>query len=215
MKLLLTSQGITNKSIEKKFFEMVGKKPEDIYLSYVPTAVNMAPVDDKRWMVENIQILDLMGIGTIDIVDFSAIPKESWRERFGKSDVIFVEGGSVPPLLSGAKKVGLDKLFPEILKNKVYVGCSAGSQLVCEVVTAGSRSSSAGIWHDKGFGFVDFSIRPHFNRSDRSFFTEDIIAKIAKEYASTFYAIDDNTAIAVVDNRVEVVSEGKWKIFEK
>jgi dipeptidase E len=27
------------------------------------------------------------------------------------------------------------------------------------------------------------------------------------------YAIDDETAIKVVDNAVEVVSEGQWKLF--
>lgn len=29
------------------------------------------------------------------------------------------------------------------------------------------------------------------------------------------YAVDDETAIKVVDGKVEVVSEGEWKLFEK
>jgi dipeptidase E len=28
------------------------------------------------------------------------------------------------------------------------------------------------------------------------------------------YAIDDQTAVKVVDGKVEVVSEGEWKLFE-
>jgi len=29
------------------------------------------------------------------------------------------------------------------------------------------------------------------------------------------YAIDDETAVAVIDGTVEVVSEGRWKLFNR
>jgi len=35
----------------------------------------------------------------------------------------------------------------------------------------------------------------------------------AAEIAGPAYAIDDETAISVVDGTVEVVSEGNWKLF--
>lgn len=213
MKLLLTSQGITNKSIEKKFFELVGKKPEDIILCYIMTSVNMVPATHKWWMLDNLRQIEGMGIGQIDIMDFVSIPKKNWLPRLQASDVIFMEGGSAFGLLEAVKNTGLDKELPNLLKNRVYVGASAGSMLLCQEEVTSDKTDPSGFKHDKGLGIVNFSIRPHFYRPDHSVFTEEALAKFAKEYNCTFYGINDNTAICVTDKKVEVVSEGKWKKF--
>ena len=47
MKLLLTSAGIKNKTIAKALFELVGKKPADISLVFIPTASNVEKGDKK------------------------------------------------------------------------------------------------------------------------------------------------------------------------
>ena len=41
MKLLLTSGGIANKSIAKALFDLVGKKPKDTSIVFIPTASNV------------------------------------------------------------------------------------------------------------------------------------------------------------------------------
>ncbi len=41
MKLLLTSCGITNKSIANALFELVGKKQEETTVAFIPTASNI------------------------------------------------------------------------------------------------------------------------------------------------------------------------------
>jgi dipeptidase E len=41
MKLLLTSAGITNKSIANALFELVGKSPEETTIVFIPTASNV------------------------------------------------------------------------------------------------------------------------------------------------------------------------------
>ena len=214
MKLLLTSTGITNKTISDKFFEMVGKKPQDITLAFIPTAVNVSSNPNKRWMIDNIIRLDAMSIGSIDIVDFSAIPKDMWLPRLQRADVIFVEGGTPSYLISEMKKAGFDRLLLRGLEDKLYVGCSAGSNVLGEVVIKSSKEAPGYIKED-GFGIVQFSIRPHFFREDKVQFSEDVIADFAKKYNSDFYAIDDESAIAVEDNEVTIVSEGRWKKFSK
>lgn len=213
MKLLLCSQGFTNKTIEKKFFEMVGKKPEEISLAYIPTAVNMAPVDDKRWMIKNLTKLDELEIGSIDIVDFSAIPKDVWQKRLEKVDVIYIEGGTGKFFLAEIKKVGFDEFLKKILNDKVIVGCSVGGSFLGEKIVT-SSSVSPGYSLFDGLGFFDFGIRPHFYRKDRSQFSEEKIAEIARELNTTFYAIDDETAISVEDGNVEVISEGRWRKYD-
>ena len=213
MKLLLTSQGITNKSIEKKFFELVGKKPEDIVLCYIMTSVNLVSETNKWWMIDNLMKIKAMGIGQIDIMDFVSVPKDNWLPRLQASDVIFMEGGSAFGLLEAAKRAGLDKELPELLQSKVYVGASAGSMLLTKEEVTSDKADPSGFKHGKGLGIVDFSMRPHFYRPDRSTFTEELLAKFAKQYNTTFYGIDDDTAIVVTDGEIEIISEGKWKKF--
>ena len=53
MKLLLTSGGITNKSIADALFELVGKKPEDTALVFIPTAANVE-TGDKSWFINDL-----------------------------------------------------------------------------------------------------------------------------------------------------------------
>lgn len=66
---------------------------------------------------------------------------------------------------------------------------------------------------DKSLGLFDFAIHPHL---DYVAFPENSLANLEKLAATLpmpSYAIDDQTAIKVVDGMVEVVSEGHWKRF--
>jgi dipeptidase E len=66
---------------------------------------------------------------------------------------------------------------------------------------------------DETLGMVGFSIFPHL---DHEMLPENTMAD-AERWAAGMpvpaYAIDDQTAIKVVDGTVEVVSEGHWKLF--
>ena len=66
---------------------------------------------------------------------------------------------------------------------------------------------------DRTLGVVDFSIFPHL---DHELMPENTMAEAerwAADIAGPAYAIDDQTAIKVVDGAVEVVSEGQWTQF--
>jgi dipeptidase E len=65
----------------------------------------------------------------------------------------------------------------------------------------------------RGAGLVDFAMIPHFENEN---FPDASIANAEKWAAKlpvSVYAIDDQTAIKVVDGTVEVISEGSWKLF--
>jgi dipeptidase E len=66
---------------------------------------------------------------------------------------------------------------------------------------------------DSTLGIVDFSIFPHL---DHELLPENTMAD-AERWAAGIpgpaYAIDDETAIKVVDGTVEVISEGHWRLF--
>ena len=128
MKLLLTSGGITNKSIANALFDLVGKKPEDTSLVFIPTASNVEK-GDKDWFINDLVNLKNLNLKEIDIADISAIDKKLWLPRMEDADVLFFEGGNSYHLMEWLNKSGLAQILPELLKTKVYVGLSAGSMV--------------------------------------------------------------------------------------
>ena len=66
---------------------------------------------------------------------------------------------------------------------------------------------------DSTLGVVDFSICPHLAQEGMPGNSMAEAEQWAAGIAGPAYAIDDETAISVVDGTVEVVSEGHWRLF--
>lgn len=217
MKLFLTSSGNTNKSIEKALLELLGKPFNKANLTFVPTAANVEK-GDKAWLVDDMNNFKKLGFVSFDIIDISAVPKDIWSPSFDSADILVFGGGNVYHLLSWFRKSGLDSMLPDFLKTKVYVGISAGSMVTARNI---SLSTSGILYYEqtgnleniRGLGLVDFEIRPHLNSQWFPKVRLDYLDKIAKETPNSFYAIDDNTAIKVIDGKISIISEGEWKKF--
>ncbi len=214
MKLLLTSAGLTNKSISDALFELVGKKSEETSVVFVPTAANVEK-GDKSWLIEDLVNLKKQGFKQIEIADISALTEEEWRERFDEADVLFFEGGETYYLMEWINKSGLAKLLPEYLKTKVYVGVSAGSMVtspdlalkMSQVIYDEDRVKTENM---KALGLVDFYILPHLNSTYFTKMREENIRKAAESISQKIYCLDDQSTLKVVDGKVKVVTEGKW-----
>ncbi len=214
MKLLLTSGGITNLSISKALFELVGKAPEETSLVFIPTASNKE-AGDKSWLISDLMNLKNQNFKSIDIADISAIDEALWRPRFDAADVLFFEGGSNYHLMRWINRSGLAKLLPEYLKTKVYAGLSAGSMITSKDQPV---KFSQAIYEEDfdenedmpSLNLVDFYFLPHLNSPYFKNLREDFIRKIAEGMKDKIYAMDDQSALKVVDGKINVVSEGKW-----
>jgi dipeptidase E len=66
---------------------------------------------------------------------------------------------------------------------------------------------------DRALGVVDFSIFPHLDHPNMPTNSMTDAEKWAAEIPGPAYAIDDQTAVRVVDGQVDVISEGHWKLF--
>jgi dipeptidase E len=66
---------------------------------------------------------------------------------------------------------------------------------------------------DETLGLVDFSIFPHLDHPDMPGNTLADAERWAAGIAGPAYAIDDETAIQVVDGEVKVISEGHWQLL--
>lgn len=217
MKLLLTSAGISNKSISCALLELTEKPFSELNLAFVPTAANVEK-GDKFWLIDDLINLKNLGFKQVDIVDISALSQDVWLPRLKEANVIYVEGGNNYYLMECFKKTGLQDLLPELLKTRVYVGVSAGSMVVG---SSNDLNMAQRLWledvvqydNDDALGYVNFIIRPHLNSPYFPNVNLENLEKISKEFVDTFYVIDDNTAIKVVDGEVDVISEGVWKKF--
>lgn len=218
MKLLLTSGGITNQAIADAMFELVGKKPQEITLAFIPTAANVDK-SDKAWFINDLQNIKKQNLKYIDIVDISALPKENWLPRLESVDVLFFSGGNSSHLMNWMKKSRLSELLPKLLETKVYVGISAGSIVTNPSLALSNKDKK--IYYEEefsyrseeGLGFVDFYFRPHYNSPDFPHAKEEHVAEIAKETNGKIYALDDQSAMKVVDGEIEIISKGEYKVF--
>lgn len=217
MKLLLTSSGKTNKTIEKALLNLLGKPFEKANLTFIPTAANVEK-GDKIWLVDDMYNFRQMNFSSFDIIDISAVPKNVWLPSFKKADILVFGGGNVYHLLKWIKKSGLEKVLPQLLKTKIYVGISAGSMVTAKNISLSTAGilyyeKTGGFKNKKGLGFVDFELRPHLNSKWFPKVNLPYLKKLSETISYSFYAIDDNTAIKVEDGKISVVSEGEWKKF--
>jgi len=219
MKLLLTSGGLTNQSIADALIDLVGKKAKEISVAFIPTAANVE-AGDKGWFIDDLVNLKKQNFKSIDIVDISAIDKKLWLPRMEEADALFFEGGDTYHLMEWINKSGLVNILPELLKNKVYVGLSAGSMVaskdldlkISQIVYEEDLDKKSSI---EALGFVDFYLLPHLNSPYFKKLTKDNIEKVVKDLSEKVYALDDQSALKVIENKVEVISEGEYLVFNE
>ncbi len=220
MKLLLTSAGLSNKSIAKALFELVGKKPADTIIAFIPTAANIND-EDKGWFVTDLYNLKKQKLKKLDIVDISVLPKEVWLPRLKAADVLFFSGGNSPHLMYWLEQSGLKKILRGLLKTRVYAGISAGSVVTAPTLELSNKDKRLyyekkfGYKANKALGFVDFYTRPHLNSSYFPKLRKNFLQKIAGQIKKPLYALDDQSALKIINGKVKVVSEGKYLIFNK
>jgi dipeptidase E len=66
-----------------------------------------------------------------------------------------------------------------------------------------------------GAGLVGFAVIPHLEHPDHPDASFANAEKWAARIPAPTYAIDDESAIRVVDGAVRVVSEGHWRLFQR
>ncbi|MED1865999.1 Type 1 glutamine amidotransferase-like domain-containing protein [Fictibacillus nanhaiensis] len=220
MKLLLTSGGVINKSIHEALVDMLDKPIADCNALCIPTAMYGHPwvgPGVKAWEFiigkeENPMVnLGWKSVGVLELTALPSIDKERWVPLVKETDVLLVSGGDALYLYHWMQQSGLAELLPSL--RAVYVGMSAGSMVMTPKIGEDFVGWTPPSGEDKALGLVDFSIFPHV---DHEMLPENTMAA-AEQWASEIqgpaYAINDDTAIKVIDGEVEVISEGHWKLF--
>ena len=221
MKLLLTSAGIRNASILEALVDLLGKPIADANALCIPTAAygnpTGTPVGAWRFISgqrPNTPMCELgwKSLGVLELTALPSIDPARWVAWVRETDVLLVGGGDALYLAHWMRASGLADLLPSLGKT-VWAGLSAGSMVMAPRIGAdfvGWEPPSGG---DEGLGVVGFSIFPHVDHPDLPENTMAAAERWAETIGGPAYAIDDETAIRAVDDTVDVVSEGHWKLF--
>jgi dipeptidase E len=239
VKLLLTSSGISNQSIRDALVGLLGKPIAESSALFVPTAIypfREGPAGAFRAISGQAKspLCDLgwKSLGVLELTALPSVNRDVWTASVRDADALLVWGGDPVYLAYWLKHSGLAELFPS-LPELVYVGVSAGAIATAarfgetyhavpdcsgerlsteEIVFAGPDGDfTASLVMADGAGLVDFAIIPHVEFDDPKDAAN--AEKWAARLPTSSYALDDDSAVQVVDGTVEVISEGRWKLF--
>lgn len=218
MKLLLTSGGVTNPSIHAALVALLGKPVTEARALCIPTAQwghpVCGPVSARGFVCGlppwgSLTSLPWASLGLLELTALPTIGRERWVPWVREADVLLVDGGDAAYLCHWVRASGLADLLPE-LSRAVWVGVSAGSMVMTPRFGADFVRWPAAP-DDRGLGLVDVSVFPHLDG-----FPDNTLAdaeRWAADLGGPAYALDDQSALAVTERGVEVVSEGRWQHF--
>ncbi|MFF7636020.1 Type 1 glutamine amidotransferase-like domain-containing protein [Kitasatospora sp. NPDC008050] len=220
MKLLLTSAGVKNASIHDALVDLLGKPIAESSALCIPTAGYGHPMGSPAgaWRFITGQSstpmceLGWKSMGVLELTALPSIGAERWVPWVQEADVLLVNGGDALYLCHWMRQSGLADLLPS-LRELVWVGLSAGSMVMTPRIGEDFVGWQSPTGSDGTLGIVDFSIFPHLDHPDLPENTMADAENWAASLSNPAYAIDDDTAIKVSDGVVEIVSEGRWRLF--
>lgn len=221
MKLLLTSAGIKNPSINEAMLDLLGKPIAESDALCIPTAsYGHAPGGIRgayRFITGQATTpmceLGWRSLGVLELTALSTLDRELWVPLVEEADVLLVNGGDSLYLAHHMLESGLADLLPSL--SAVWVGLSGGSMVMTPRIGEDFKVWNPPDGRDGALGIVDFSIFPHVDHPDLPENTMAAAERWAAGLSNPAYAIDDDTAIKVTDGTVQIVSEGHWKLFTR
>lgn len=220
MKFLLTSAGVKNESIHNTLVDMLGKPISECSALCIPTAIYAIPGGPGHaWQFFSGQATTPMcelgwkSMGVLELTALPSIDKALWVPVVKEADVLLVNGGDPLYLCYWMRESGLADLFSSL--RAVYVGLSAGSMVMAPKIGQFFVGWTPPRGGDETLGLVDFSIFPHLDHEELPHNTMAAAEQWAAGLHGPAYAIDDQTAIKVVDGKVDVISQGHWKRFPR
>ncbi|MFJ3669660.1 Type 1 glutamine amidotransferase-like domain-containing protein [Streptomyces sp. NPDC090106] len=219
MDLLLTSSGLRNDTLRDALRDMVGKPFSSANVVYVPTA-SVAEPGDHGWLLSDMNRMHALGWREFDILELNGLPRQSVLDRLSRADVVYASGGNHYHLARSISGNELTEGFRQALEDRVYVGLSAGSMIFSRNLTAHSADviGDTADLHALGtttvespFNAFDWYLKPHLYSPDFPERDDAWADRIVTRADFPIYFIDDDTAIRVRDDEVDVVTEGRWR----
>jgi dipeptidase E len=217
--MLLTAGGVTNASIRDALVRLLGKPIGESTALCIPTAMYGHPMvgpGEKVWQFitgnsQNPMVsLGWKSLGVLELTALPSLDRDQWVPLVLEADALVVAGGDVLYLCHWMRESGLADLLPS-LTDTVWLGLSAGSMVMTPTVGEDFIQWRPPSGDLTTLGLIDFSICPHLAAGGMPGNSIAEAEQWAAGIPNQAYAMDDQTAITVVDGEVDFVSEGHWE----
>lgn len=209
MKLLLTSASFTNEEIFQACEKLVGKKRRNIKIVTIEEA-HKVETGDMTWFNEEKQVL-LNNFKSVTELHLQSQPLATSKKLINDADMIYCFGGNASYLTKVLEDTGFADILPELLEQKVWVGSSAGSCVLCHKE---SDHMSQEIFQEPAYvdhylNLLPMIILPHY----QGFFNYDE-ADIKYEVESSHYPVyvlSDQAALEITGrpNNITITPVGE------
>ena len=177
----------------------------DCRVGFIPTAANVEPTI-KGWLIGQMNQLQRYGFYQIDIVDISADGVD-WQTRLADVDILWLCWRQHVSFARSGAKDRICQMAEDTRARQSLCRGSAGTIPMTPTIELAKFGDEniVGLKDLTGLGYVDFEVAPH---CDMAKFER--VAEYANTTGHPIYALDDLSAITVVDGKVEV-----WRHMEK
>jgi SAM-dependent methyltransferase len=149
----------------------------------------------------------MLSVARVNLLEINGLPRSAVVDRLSRADVLYVEGGNNYRLARSIVDCGLADDLREIIDQTTYVGTSAGTMILSRDFT-GRLTTAYGtddqMYQLAGrpvspFDLFDWWLHPHAD-------PDSLDAGLAQRLGCPVYAVDDSTAIRVVDHSLDVIA---------
>lgn len=213
MKAILASSGFTNEEIIRVCEKLVGKPRGEINFVVLNEAIK-AEKGDCRWLIEGLEEIAENFGGTIELLDLQAHDLEYVKERIRGCDVVFCFGGQTDYLKEVFEKTGFVKILPSLLEEKVWIGSSAGSCVLCHKE---SKETSVGVFEETAenrhyLEMLPVFFLPHYKSDWFPRLTKEVAVRESRLTDLPVYLVSDQAAVVVMGDlkepKFEMIGEG-------
>jgi dipeptidase E len=220
MRMLLTSNGITNALIRDALVDLLDKPIAESRVVVVLDAILGFPGDSST-LVEHLEGLRALGWAEFDVASLFAGPPALVESRLRSADVILGYGGSNLWAAHAWAATGLAPVLAELLEEKVYVGWSAGSMIFArrldrwpadfddqdELELFGLDAVAPAV------ALFDWFFMGHLGAEWLGADAEAWAARGAARTRQPVWFVDDDSALLVRDPAADpvVISSGHWR----
>ena len=166
--IVLSSCGIRNEDFKKRFYAIIPESEiGNKKLLYITTAIDGEAGDDFSWVDEEYQTILGLGFVEENITEYKIGETLPDVDTY---DAIYMMGGNTIYLLDMVRKYNFGQFIKDFIRRgKVYIGSSAGSQIVGSTIELCSvyEDNNVGMTDFTALGLVDGEIVPHANKKEQ------------------------------------------------
>ncbi|HAJ59159.1 MAG TPA: cyanophycinase [Cyanobacteria bacterium UBA8543] len=200
--------------ILREFVRRAGGVKARIVVMTVATELPREVGEDYTKVFERLGVEEVRIVDTVTREDASS---SSYLEAIAKSTGVFFTGGDQARITSILKDTEIDKLLHKrFAEGLAIAGTSAGAAMMPDVMIVEGDSETNPrieiVEMDRGMGFLPgVVIDQHFAERGR---LGRLLSAVAQQPVVLGFGIDENTALVVNNNELEVIGEGAVTVID-